>query len=376
MKLREKTDKSAKKIDHNWSDANDGIEQFRIKKSYGSDGYKHVLPWLVKHMVPASSVGLIYGRSQSFKTFFLIDKCCRVAAGLDYCGKPTKQGIVYLVAAEGGSGIAKRIRAWELENKTTVGNNLIVVPHTVFPTSDHQRQALIDDIKAECERQNKYIALVVFDTMSQCANGASENDAGEVSKYLNQCRSIATQVNCTVINVHHTKKDSDDFRGSSTIEGNLDFMIAVKRNMNSQDNQTTVRLHKMKEGSTKYRWELALNEVEIDALDEDGAPVETLCVSTTKLVKLNNETNGSPKRATTQCETDANWILEMLKQQGGTLSLQQLNLLILAEIGKVKNAAVRIGRARDKLLEHELITSEKTDSGVVIHLVAQEPLAA
>lgn len=377
MKLREKPDTNVKKIDHNWSDANDGIEHFRIKKSYGSDGYKHVLPWLVKHMVPASSVGLIYGRSQSFKTFFLIDKCCRVAAGLDYCGKPTKQGIVYLVAAEGGSGIAKRIRAWELENKTTVGNNLIVVPHTVFPTSDHQRQALIEDIKAECERQNKYIALVVFDTMSQCANGASENDAGEVSKYLNQCRSIATQVNCTVINVHHTKKDSDDFRGSSTIEGNLDFMIAVKRNMNSQDNQTTVRLHKMKEGSTKYRWELALNEVEIDALDEDGAPVETLCVSTTKLVQLNEVSNGRPKKAPTQCEKDAEWILKLIQRAGTELLRKQIKESILSEFGQVKNVEVRIDRAKNKLLEQNLITADKSGTDVIFRVVTQEsPVAA
>lgn len=377
MKLREKTDKSAKKIDHNWSDANDGIEQFRIKKSYGSDGYKHVLPWLVKHMVPASSVGLIYGRSQSFKTFFLIDKCCRVAAGLDYCGKPTKQGIVYLVAAEGGSGIAKRIRAWELENKTTVGNNLIVVPHTVFPTSDHQRQALIDDIKAECERQNKYIALVVFDTMSQCANGASENDAGEVSKYLNQCRSIATQVNCTVINVHHTKKDSDVFRGSSTIEGNLDFMIAVKRNASSKENLTTVRLHKMKEASTRYRWELALREVEIDATDEEGNFVKTLCVHSNKVAHLSGESTDSQKKSPSQCEKDAEWILELLKVNNGELSLKQIQEIVISKVGKVKSLGMRVSRAKKHLADGGLITSEKTGAEVVIRLVTHEsPIAA
>jgi putative DNA primase/helicase len=137
MKLRE-TDNKTQKLDFHWPAGNDDAGHFRIKKSYGSDGYKRVIPWVVKNMIPASSVGLIFGRSQSFKTFFIIDKCCRVATGLDYGGNPTKQGLVYLVAAEGDAGIAKRIRAWELINKRTVGNNLVVVPHTVFPTTDYQ----------------------------------------------------------------------------------------------------------------------------------------------------------------------------------------------------------------------------------------------
>ncbi len=373
MKLKQTDNNKAQQLEFNWPAANDDTEHFRIKKSYGSDGYKRVLPWLVKNMIPASSVGLIYGRSQSFKTFFLVDKCCRVATGLDYSGNPTKQGLVYLVAAEGGAGIAKRIRAWEVINKRVVGNNLIVVPHTVFPTSAHQREALIADIRAECEKQNQCISLVVFDTMSQCANGASENDAGEVSKYLNQCRNIATLVNCTVINVHHTKKDSDDFRGSSTIEGNLDFMIAVKRNTSSKENLTTVRLHKMKEASTRYRWEIALNEVEIDASDEEGNFVKTLCVHSNKLTHLSGESNGYQNKAPSQRDKDAEWIIELLKSGSGELSLKQIQESILSKFGQVRNVRVRIDRAKKSLVERGLITFEKSGAEVLIRLVTQAP---
>jgi len=294
-------------------------------------------------------------------------------ACLSNCGSPTKQGLVYLIAAEGGAGISKRIRAWEIFNNQTVGENLVVVPHTVFPNTHYQREALIADIQAECEKQNQYVSLVVFDTMSQCANGASENDAGEVSKYLNQCREIAYRVNCTVINVHHTKKDSDEFRGSSTIEGNLDFMIAVKRNTSSKENLTTVRLHKMKEASTRYRWDLGLSEVEIDATDEQGNFVKTLCVHSNKVAHLSNESRDSKKKNPSQCEKDAEWILELLKSGSGELSLKQIKESIHSEFGKVKNVGVRIDRAKKNLVERGLITSEKNEGEVSICLATQGP---
>lgn len=372
MKHRDNHNTTEVKKDFNWPELNDDDEHFKIKKSYGSEGYKRIMPWLVKNMVPATSVGLVYGRSQSFKTFFLVDKCCRVATGLDYGGNPTKQGLVFFIAAEGSQGIPKRIRAWELMNKKEVGTNMVVISHTVFPTSVNQRNALVAEIRAECERQNKYASLVIFDTMSQCANGASENDAGEVSKYLNQCRNIATLVRCTVINVHHTKKESDDFRGSSTIEGNLDFMIAIKRNVNSKDNLTTVRLHKMKEASTRFRWDLGLNEVDIDATDEDGNLVSTLCVESNKIIYLNNESRDRQKKSVTQCEKDAEWILELLKSGSDVLSLRQIKESIITKFGKVKNVGVRIDRAKNNLLGRGLIATERNDEGVVICLRAQK----
>jgi hypothetical protein len=208
--------------------------------------------------------------------------------------------------------------------------------------------------------------------MSQCANGASENDAGEMSKYLNQCRNIATLVNCTVINVHHTKKDSDDFRGSSTIEGNLDFMIAVKRNTSSKNNLTTVRLHKMKEASTRYRWELSLNEVKIDAINQEGEHVKTLCVHSNKLDYLNEVHDTNRKKNPSQCENDAECILGMLKSGGYVQSLKQIQESILSQFGQIKNVRVRIDRAKKNLIERKLITSEKSGNDVLIRLMTKE----
>ena len=73
--------------------------------------------------MPASASGILYGQSMSFKTFAMVEVACNVATGKKFGGIKAKQGIVYIIAAEGASGITKRIRAWELQKKCRVAIN-------------------------------------------------------------------------------------------------------------------------------------------------------------------------------------------------------------------------------------------------------------
>lgn len=70
--------------------------------------------WQIDQHVPAGGFGVIYGPFGSGKSFYTLDLALSVASGLPYLGQyEVAVGPVCYIAAEGGSGLAKRIRAWQ-----------------------------------------------------------------------------------------------------------------------------------------------------------------------------------------------------------------------------------------------------------------------
>lgn len=347
---------------------------FSIAKTYGSEGFDKIVPWLIKHLIPASSNGILFGRSQSYKTFALVDIACCIVTGRDFSNLPTKHGLVFIVAAEGSNGISKRIRAWELQHDCTVGEKLIVIPHSVFPNDDNQRKRLISEIDSESTRQATPVALIIFDTFSQCSNGISENEAGAVSKYLQSCKSIGEPFGATVINVHHTKKSSDDFRGSSTLVSNVDFLVSMKRHR-TDDNLTKLNLEKMKEGSTNYQWDMKLDCVEIDALDEDGVSLNTLCVTEVELHHLDKTSNHEEVKKV-QYKIDAEWIKGFLNQSHNKwVSLNELRNAMAEEFNIPVDTIpkMRLDRAKKALVKEKVISEIRKGKEICICLTEANP---
>ena len=345
---------------------------FKISKAYGSQGFDAVVAWLIKNLLPAASNGILFGKSQSYKTFVLIEIACCIATGRDFSNLPTKQGLVFIIAAEGGNGISKRIRAWELHHNIEVGEKLIVIPHAIFPHDEIQQKCLISEIEYESRRQGCPVALVIFDTLSQCSNGLNENEAGGVSKYLLASKSIGEPFGATVINVHHTNKKGDEFRGSSTLVSNVDFLLSMKR---EQDNFTKLKPEKMKEGSTNFQWELKLDCLEIDAVDEEGESLNTLCVTDVVLNNIDSTTNQDEFKPA-QYKVDADWIKEHLtlavreeRKTLGELRLAMSNEFSIPDDAFLK---VRIDRAKKHLLKLKLISSFKEGKEVYICLVKND----
>lgn len=340
--------------------------KFALRKTYGSFGFDKVAQWLIKNFMPASASGVLYGQSMSFKTFTMVDVACSVATGKKFGGIKAKQGIVYIIAAEGASGITKRIKAWELQKRSKVGEKLIVVSHAIVPTDVNQRSALIADMKYESERQKLPVALVIFDTMSQCSNGMNENDAGAVSHYLQACREITEPLGATVLNVHHSKKDSDDFRGSSTILSNVDFLMFMKRH-DMKVKKTTLKLEKMKEGSIEPSWVLTLIPRKIGCKDEDGKQVQTLCVNDVKLVEksADNEIDKPAK----QYAHDKDVILAYVKGHNAPVSLASIYQAMSEKCGistddpKLKT---RVNRAKKYLLDNDYLIATKEGKNVYV----------
>ena len=69
--------------------------------------------WLVEGVIQKRSAALLFGKSNTFKSFLAIDLGLSVAAGIPWHGNPVSQGRVLIVATEGANGVGrKRVPGW------------------------------------------------------------------------------------------------------------------------------------------------------------------------------------------------------------------------------------------------------------------------
>ena len=68
--------------------------------------------WLIKNLLPALGIAVIYGHPGSGKSFLALDWALHIALGWDWQGRKVKQGLVIYVAAEGITGLRNRVEAF------------------------------------------------------------------------------------------------------------------------------------------------------------------------------------------------------------------------------------------------------------------------
>lgn len=230
------------------------------------------IKWLVKHVVPAESLGVMFGGSGTFKSFIAIDLALHVAHGMEWLGRKTRRGTVLIVAAEGGAGLWRRIVAWHRLHKVKwEGAEIYVLPVAVDLMQDASR--VCQGVATLGVRPD----LVIVDTLSQTFSG-EENSAAEVSDYLRQLGLwFRSSWQASVLVVHHTGHQATERpRGSSALRANVDFMFGVFRD--EREMLATLECAKQKDGELFDSTSFSLKVIEL-ARDEDGDAITSLVAS-------------------------------------------------------------------------------------------------
>ncbi len=225
--------------------------------------------WLCKRVVPADSIGMLFGGSGTFKSFIALDMALHVAHGLPWMGRRTQQGQVLFIAAEGGAGLWPRIHAWHKErNLHWQGAPVFVVPAAVDLQADAWR--VVDAARLVGAAPT----LVVVDTLSQTYAG-EENSANEMAAYLRELGTRFRQLwQCAVLLVHHSGHQATERpRGSSAIRANLDFLLGVFRD--EKEMLATVSCIKQKDGELFEDAVFGLTVAKLGH-DEDGDEITSL----------------------------------------------------------------------------------------------------
>ena len=228
--------------------------------------------WQIKHIIPAESIGMLFGGSGTFKSFIALDCALHVAHGLPWMGRRTNRGPVLYIAAEGGAGLWGRIDAWHRARRLRwQAAEIFVVPAAVDLTADAWR--VVDAAQAVGVTP----AMVVVDTLSQTYAG-EENSANEMAAYLRELGVRFRQLwQAAVLLIHHTGHQATERpRGSSAIRSNLDFMLGVFRD--EKEMLATVTCAKQKDGELFSDATFALRSIELGT-DADGDRITSLVAS-------------------------------------------------------------------------------------------------
>lgn len=229
--------------------------------------------WLIKGLLPSSGLGVIYGEPGCGKSFLALDMALHVATGRPWAGKKVKQAGVIYIAAEGGSGMRKRIYAARRHHNIpdAAPFGLIVTPPDLGVNQDDARE-LIACIRRQAKTLGFVPGLIILDTLASSMDGADENSPRDMGMFVSNARKIEAELKTLVVAVHHVGKDAErGMRGSSALHG----ASAVEWEVTETEVGRSVRVAKNKDGEPGLGFMFLMFPVEVGK-DEDGDPVTTL----------------------------------------------------------------------------------------------------
>ncbi len=232
--------------------------------------------YTIKRVFPAQGVVLVYGQPSVGKSFTVFSSVLHIAAGWPVCGRRVKRRPVYYLILEGSGGLGGRVQAFKAWARAT-GK-----PELQDDCADFRTEGFALNDDSQCASLVKTIldaghqgAVVVIDTLSQATLGLDENSSDMAAAIGNATR-IAEAIKGLVVLIHHVGKDvARGPRGHSSLMGNVDCAILVKK---AQDWKGAVwSVTKSKDDADGQTVGFKLHVIEL-GLDEDGDPV-TSCAA-------------------------------------------------------------------------------------------------
>ena len=228
--------------------------------------------WLIKDLLPAQGMTVIYGASGSGKTFFALDMAMAIARGVDWRNRKVKRGRVVYVAAEGSAGFRRRLRAYALFHECDLhGLDL----HVIAASPSLLDRAQASDLAKYVHQTVGKVYLTFFDTMAKVTAGGNENSGEDMGKALRNLEAYQGAVGGAVVLIHHSGKDETrGARGWSGIKAAVDAELEVTRS----DRDHVATLTKLKDGEDGAEFSFRLMSVPL-GFDEDNEPITSCVVS-------------------------------------------------------------------------------------------------
>jgi KaiC/GvpD/RAD55 family RecA-like ATPase len=308
---------------------------------------------IVQGVLTSGDGSVLYGDSNSGKTFFVIDLACAVARGVRWMGRHTEPGLVIYLAAESPASVKSRLQAYQRHHRVKVPNFAIVQSPIDLFDGDADTDAVIDVVRQLEKRSGQKARLIVGDTLARLSAGANENAGQDMGLVIRRFDRIRTECRAHFMLIHHSGKNAAaGSRGWSGVRAAVDTEIEVtdspsgrcaeitkQRDLSSKGQRIGFRLAIVPLGETKW-----------------GAPAASCVVEPTE----------APQKATGKRKSDAGInglkVLDVLKElcETATPSMAEWR----DECGKrgllgAKNSpeAVRkyMDRVRDRLIDDGLI---------------------
>ncbi|WP_068220185.1 AAA family ATPase [Mycobacterium sp. E3339] len=277
---------------------------------------------LIEGLLYRNTLAQLAGPPGCYKSFAAIAMSCALAAGKSFGDFAVpRAGTVIYVAAEGASGLVKRVLAW----CEVWGVDVALVEEQLFFVDMPLQLGDEDQVAQAVEVVTERCAdLLVLDTRARCTVGLDENSATQQGLAIDAADSIRAAAGCTVFGVHHSSRTGTAGRGSNAWDG----AVWSDLRMEGGGLQATVHCEKHKDvpAGCDHHFALVPHTVSPELMP-DTFP---LCRST--LVISNASTGLQMLRAKSQC-TVLDIIWNSAPPEGFTPS-QVIGLAAPLEVGK------------------------------------------
>lgn len=272
---------------HLSADAQDG-PRFRLK-SIREMRNRPRPRWLFPGILHERKRGLIYGDSNTGKSFMALDMGLCVATDSDWHGRRLLSGTVVYVCAEGVDGISARVDAWLGAHHLDDAPDFWVIDDSPNLLERGDVADVITQVNAVLDEPP---ALIVFDTLAASMAGADENDGTDMGIAVEALKQVQRECQCTVLAVHHSGKDAEKGpRGSTKLRADVDTIIQIQKEETSDT--LTFRCRKMRDAA--FFKPLSFRLV-VRALDEYGDVTSCVPVSPEEASDGGQQANGQAPR--------------------------------------------------------------------------------
>jgi hypothetical protein len=184
--------------------------------------------YLIDGWIPERSVGLLYGKWGSGKTFTGFDLALHLAFGLpDWhgAGLPGEPCDVLIIAREGHAGFVKRVDGFKAHHRIEKDSkNLVFMRSPISFLDDAGFAALKADIVA----LGRPFRFVLVDTVGRVLPGADMAKEAPITLFMERLQQLGELTGGTALGVHHENK-TGDANGSMFFQNNSDFMFNTSR---------------------------------------------------------------------------------------------------------------------------------------------------
>lgn len=189
------------------------------------------VPWIIDGIAFNHGVTLLAGSPKAGKSTFAFDLMRCRESGDPFIGLAVSAGPTLLVTEEGGVPIRYK------------GGALRYLD--VYDRKASAGESFVDTLNVIADWADEHVGGVVFiDTLAAWAGLDDENDSAEITKAIDNVRTLAEARDIAVILVHHTRKGGGDYgegiRGSGAILASVDHVLELTRPSPTHDTRRKV----------------------------------------------------------------------------------------------------------------------------------------
>lgn len=183
---------------------------------------------LIEGMLTSGDGSVLYGDSNSGKTFLVIDMAASVARGVPWMDKRTEPGLVVYLAAESPASVRGRLQAYQKHHGCKVPNFAIVQSPIDLFDGDADTNRVIKLVHQLERQRGQKVRLIVGDTLARLSAGANENAGQDMGLVVRRFDRIRTECKAHFLLIHHSgKAAAAGARGWSGIRAAVDTEIEI-----------------------------------------------------------------------------------------------------------------------------------------------------